>query len=173
MIGRSLFALYDILFFTKVLVYGSKGADMTTTTLYEKDFVAWTQAQADLLRQAQFNQLDIANLVEEIEDMGKNRQRELSSRLQVLLSHLLKWQYQPERRSPSWEIPIQLQRAEIMDLLTDNPSLRPQVADFVLRAYPKARLAARGETSLELKVFPTVCPYTFKEILDNNFFPEA
>ncbi|MFZ4664538.1 MAG: DUF29 domain-containing protein, partial [Caldilineaceae bacterium] len=87
---------------------------MTTTTLYEKDFVAWTQAQADLLRQAQFNQLDIANLVEEIEDMGKNRQRELSSRLQVLLSHLLKWQYQPERRSPSWEIPIQLQRAEIM-----------------------------------------------------------
>lgn len=144
---------------------------MTATTLYEHDFVAWTQTQADLLRRSQFNQLDIANLVEEIEDMGKNRQRELSSRLQVLICHLLKWQYQPERQSPSWETTIQLQRAEIADLLVDNPSLRPQVADFVMRAYPKARLAARGETGLELKTFPANCPYPVKEILADNFFP--
>lgn len=146
---------------------------MTTTALYETDFVAWTQTQADMLRRAQFNQLDIANLVEEIEDMGKNRQRELSSRLQLLLSHLLKWQYQPERRSASWETTIQLQRAELADLLADNPSLRPQVATFVARAYPKSRLMARGETGLDLKAFPPTCPYSIKEILDDSFFPRT
>lgn len=104
-------------------------------------------------------------------DSGKNRQRELSSRLLVLLCHLLKWYYQPERRSPSWETTIQLQRAEIADLLADNPSLRPQLADFVTRAYPKARLAARGETGLDLKIFPVICPYAISAILDVDFFP--
>jgi hypothetical protein len=141
------------------------------TTLYDTDFYAWTQAQADLLRRTQFGQLDIANLVEEIEDMGKNRQRELNSRLQVLIAHLLKWHFQPGSRSRSWEATIRIQRAEIVDLLNDNPSLRAELDSFIQRAYPKAQQAAWGETGLELKVFPPTCPYTTRQILDNNFFP--
>lgn len=112
---------------------------MTTATLYDTDFYAWTQTQADLLRQEQFGKLDLTNLIEEIEDMGKNRQREVSHRLQVLIAHLLKWHFQPERRSPSWETTIRNQRDELTDLLADNPSLRSQVADYITRSYPRAR----------------------------------
>jgi Domain of unknown function DUF29 len=146
---------------------------MTTQTLYETDFYAWSQQQAQLLEQRDFAHLDFTNLIEEIEDMGKNRQRELSSRLQVLLAHLLKWQYQPAKRSPSWQATIRIQRAELADLLADNPSLRPQLATFISRAYPKARQAAWGETGLEEATFPTLCPYTQKQIFDDTFLPEA
>jgi hypothetical protein len=146
---------------------------MTTQTLYDTDFYAWSQQQAHLLQRQDFAQLDLANLIEEIEDMGKNRQRELSSRLQVLLAHLLKWHFQPTNRSPSWRATIRIQRAELTDLLTDNPSLRPQLSSFINRAYPKARQAAWGETGLDEETFPTTCPYTQKQIFDDAFFPEA
>jgi hypothetical protein len=145
---------------------------MTTATLYDRDFYAWTQTQAGLLRQAQFGKLDLTNLIEEIEDMGKNRQRELSGRLQVLLAHLLKWQFQPGHHSPSWETTIRNQRDELAELLVDNPSLRPQVAQYVTRAYPRSRRWAWSETGLDLKTFPITCPYTVQQILDEDFFPQ-
>lgn len=146
---------------------------MTMQTLYDTDFYAWSQQQAQLLQQQDFAHLDLANLIEEIEDMGKNRQRELNSRLQVLLAHLLKWQFQPDKRSPSWRATIRIQRAEIADLLTDNSSLRPQLPSFIARAYPKAQQAAWGETGLDEAIFPAICPYTQKQIFDDSFFPEA
>ena len=144
---------------------------MATTTLHETDFYAWTQAQAAALQQANFDQLDIANLIEEIEDMGKSQQRQLESRLIVLLVHLLKWQFQPNKRSPSWEATIHIQRLELVDLLADNPSLRPRLPHFLERAWPKARLGARGETSIDLKIFPLNCHYTLAQIFDDAFFP--
>jgi hypothetical protein len=143
----------------------------TVTTTYDTDFYAWTQEQADLLRQGQLGKLDIEHLIEEIEDMGMSQRRALSSRLQVLISHLLKWHYQPDKRSPSWEAAIHIQRSEIVDLLADNPSLRPQLNAFIERAYPKARQAARGETRLPLETFPLVCPYAPEQLLDTDFFP--
>ena len=104
---------------------------MSTATLYETDFYAWTQTQAAALHQANFDQLDITNLIEEIEDMGKSQQRQLESRLIVLLVHLLKWQFQPNQRSPRWEATIRIQRLELADLLADNPSLRPRLPHFM------------------------------------------
>ncbi|RIK43384.1 MAG: DUF29 domain-containing protein [Chloroflexi bacterium] len=147
--------------------------NQTTTTTYDTDFYAWTQQQANLLRQGELAKLDIEHLIEEIEDMGMSQRRALSSRLQVLISHLLKWQHQPDKRSPSWEATIHIQRSEIVDLLADNPSLRPQLNAFIERAYPKARQAARGETRLPLETFPAVCPYDPEQILDADFFPNA
>ena len=146
---------------------------MSTTTLYETDFYAWTQAQAVALQQADFDQLDITHLIEEIEDMGKSQQRQLESRLIVLLVHLLKWQFQPSKRSTSWDATIRIQRLELVDLLADNSSLRPRLPQVLERAWPKARQGARGETGLELKIFPTSCPYTLSQIFDEAFFPES
>jgi hypothetical protein len=143
----------------------------TVTTTYDTDFYAWTQEQVDLLRQGQLGKLDIEHLIEEIEDMGMSQRRALTSRLQVLISHLLKWHYQPDRRSPSWEATIHIQRSEIVDLLADSPSLRSQLNAFIERAYPKARQAARGETRLPLETFPPICPYTPAQLLDTDFFP--
>ena len=142
-----------------------------TDISYETDFYAWTQQQAELLRQGQVTQLDVIHLLEEIEDMGQSQRRALTSRLQVLISHLLKWQFQPDKRSPSWESTIHIQRAEIADLLADSPSLRPQFKAFIERAYPKARQAARGETQLPIETFPEACPYTPAQILDEKFWP--
>mgnify|MGYP001191749395 CR=1 FL=1 len=140
-----------------------------STALYETDFHAWAQRQAALLRQGNYEQLDAQHLLEEIEDMAGSQRRALASRLQVLISYLLKWEHQPELRSRSWMATIRVQRAEIADLLVDNPSLRPQLAMFVERAWPKAREFAWAETGLPLAAFPVECSYAVEQILDPSF----
>lgn len=149
---------------------------MPIKTLYDTDFYAWSQQQAQMLQKQDFAHLDLTNLVEEIEDMGKNRQRELSSRLQVLIAHLLKWHYQPSdsrgARSRSWSGTIRVQRAELQALLADNPSLRRQIPAVIQRVYPNAVIIAWSETGLDEEIFPPTCPYTPKQILDSTFFPE-
>lgn len=146
---------------------------MTTATLYDTDFYAWTQTQAALLRQAQFGKLDILHLIDEIEDMGKSQQRQLESRLAVLVAHLLKWRYQPDQRSRSWEGTIRVQRRHLRRLLAQNPSLRSQVAQAISESYFDAVESAWAETGLDKEIFPAVCPYTLQQLLDDNFFPQA
>lgn len=146
---------------------------MSTATLYDTDLYAWTQEQASLLRQGQLEQLDIANLVEEIEDMGKSQQRQLESRLVILLAHLLKWQYQPGKRSRSWEATLRVQRIQLRKLLHQNPSLRSQIAVFVADAYEQAVNLAWAETGLDFETFPPLCPFAAQEILDEVFLPEG
>src|SRR5260370_35065042 len=97
---------------------------------YDEDFYAWTQEQATLLRSGQFSQVDIENVAEELESMGRSDKREIDSRLEVLLVHLLKWQAQVGFRSGSWSGTIREQRGRIQDLLTESPSLRAQVASI-------------------------------------------
>lgn len=94
---------------------------------YGNDFYSWTQQQAALLKSGQFSELDLANLIEEIESLGRSEKRELESRLTVLLLHLLKWQYQPVRRSRSWELSIDEQRVKFLRVLKDNPGLKSQL----------------------------------------------
>jgi hypothetical protein len=96
---------------------------------YEKDIVAWANEQAQLLRSGHFSQLDIEHIAEEIEDVGKSEQRELASRMAVLLAHLLKWQFQPERQSASWEKTIKAQRKEVLYALDESPSLVPKLTE--------------------------------------------
>ena len=144
---------------------------MTAATAYEADFYQWTQQQAALLRQRQFSQMDVENLAEEIESMGKSDKRALGSHLVVILTHLLKWQYQPRLRSGSWENSIDNGRFEVDEMLEESPSLKPQLAAKIQRAYPLSRRSASRETGLPLATFPEQCPFTVEEIT-GDYWPE-
>ena len=132
--------------------------------LYEQDFYQWTQEQTELMKAGALSQLDIPNLIEEIESMGKTQKHELINRLAVLLMHLLKWDYQPERRSRSWELTIKEQRIRIKNHLLENPSLKYSISEYVSIAFEIAVVKALKETRLPDSVFPEICPYTIDQI---------
>jgi len=139
---------------------------------YDEDFYAWTVEQARLLRAGEFSAIDVANIAEEIESLGRSDRRELGSRLTVLIAHLLKWQKQPEMRSKSWSATIREQRRQIEKLLRESPSLRPFVAKALTEAYSDAREDAAEETGLAVTEFPGECPFTLDEVLARSFLPE-
>jgi hypothetical protein len=143
-----------------------------TQELYDVDFHAWTQEQVSLLHDRRWSELDLPNLIEEIASLGKQQRQELRNRLSVLIGHLLKWQYQPQKRSRSWLATIRIQRRDILGLLQDNPSLKSYLDKALLEAYPNARDLAMGETDLPEQTFPTHCLYSLADILDDRFFPE-
>jgi hypothetical protein len=138
---------------------------------HEQDFYAWTQEQAELLRAGKLQALDIEHLVEELESMGASERRQLVGRLKILLAHLLKWQYQPQLHSRSWQATLKEQRLSLQDLLEENPSLQDVLEEKVRRAYRLARLLAVQETNLEESVFPEECPFSMKQILDEDYYP--
>jgi hypothetical protein len=119
-----------------------------TKPLHDRDFFAWTQAQADALRRRSANELDWDELGQEIESMGGQLRSQLHSHLVILLLHLIKWRIQPTRRSRSWRLSIEEQRREVERLIRLNPSLQPFTADIFADAYPVARLRALRETRL-------------------------
>ena len=139
--------------------------------LYEADFYAWTQAQVFLLRHQRWSQLDLLNLIEEIESLGKQQRQELRNRLSILIGHLLKWQYQPQSRSRSWLATIKVQRLDTIELLEDNPSLKSDLAEILDKAYERAIALAIKETNLSPQTFPRECHYSLAEILDHKFYP--
>jgi len=139
---------------------------------YEQDFYGWTQEQARLLREGRFAELDVANVVEEIETLGRGERRELVTGLRVLLAHLLKWQYQPGLCGRSWQATIETQREDAAALLAENPSLRPQLDDIVVDAYKRARRDAARATLLPIDVFPASCPWTFDQTMSDSFWPD-
>jgi len=140
--------------------------------LYDCDFYAWTQEQAALLRSGQWDQLDIPNLVEEIETLGRQERRELVNRLGILVGHLLKWQFQPQQRSKSRIATIIEQRQEVQELIADNPSLKSYLVEAMNKAYQKSVLLVAKETPLSLDDLPAQCPYTLDQVMDPNFYPE-
>ena len=135
------------------------------STTYEKDIIVWATEEAALLRAGKLSALDIEHIAEEIEDVGKSEKRELSSRMAALLSHLLKWEYQADRRSKSGTSSIGDQRKRIALALTATPSLRASLtdADWLEEAWLDARSQARTETGLDN--FPESCPWTMDQIL--------
>lgn len=139
-------------------------------TGYDADFHAWTQEQAKFIRTGQFHQLDLENLAEEIESLGRQERRELRNRLAVLVGHLLKWQFQPAYRGASWQSTLRVQRREVQRLLKENPSLRPYLDEAIAEAYDAALDIAIRETGLDQ--FPEVCPYATEQVLDEAFLPE-
>ena len=145
--------------------------DPTDPADYESDFVLWIDRQVELLRAKQFEQLDLENIIDEMESMGKSMRRELKSRLGVLVLHLLKCQFQPEEKSSSWLGSIHEQRTQVLDLLEQNPSLSREVAQGAARAYRLARQGAALETGLPVSTFPDENPYSGDQLLDTDFFP--
>jgi Domain of unknown function DUF29 len=140
-------------------------------TNYETDFYAWANEQAKILRSGNLAQADIENIAEEIESMGKTEKRELVSRLTVLLLHLLKWQFQPKKRGSSWEVSIKVQRFQTRDHIADNPSLKGQLSHYIMSAYHVAKLEALNETGMDKQVFPETCPYSFEQIMNDDYWP--
>lgn len=143
------------------------------STRYEDDVVAWAREQAALLRAGRVEKLDLEHIAEEIEDVGKSEQRELASRMAVLLSHLLKWQHQAARRSASWRRTIVEQRRAIDVVLRKTPSLRNALTDrdWITGTWADAVTNAVEETGLA--VFPEACPWSMDEALHMDFFPEG
>lgn len=139
---------------------------------YEQDFYGWTQEQAALLRMGRLNDLDIENLIEEIETMGRSEKRELQSRLTILLVHLLKWEHEPARRGRSWQLTIEGQRANCFDVLEDNPSLKSKLDAILSRSYSNTRIMACKETGIDKKDFPATCPWNYDRIMDNDYYPD-
>lgn len=141
--------------------------------LYETDFVEWIDKAADLLKHSKFSELDIENLIEEVESLGRSEKNALRSNLRVLLMHLLKWQYQSNKQSGSWRGSIREHRIRIQDALIDSPSLKKHYTDSFGEGYSKARQLAADETGLDSSTFPTECPYTPEQVLDSEFLPEG
>ncbi len=145
---------------------------MTEALIYEADFHAWVMSSAQLLREGKLTELDVEHIAEELESMGASERRELLNRLQVLLLHLLKYEYQPERRGKSWLLTINHQRTAIERLLEQSPSLRRLLdADNLTKVYVKAVRDTVIETDLERHLFPIVCPYHLEQILDEDWLP--
>ena len=147
--------------------------------LYEKDFLAWTQHQSELLRQGRWQEVDLDHLVQELDDMGKSNHRELESRLVVLIAHLLKWEFQlnqlqdqwKEFDGRSWRKTIIEQRIQIERLMQDCPSLSSHFDAILQQAFPTALKLVYKETQLPPSTFPQECHYSSEQLLDEDFLP--
>lgn len=140
-------------------------------TPYEADFLLWVDRQAYLLRHGRLDELDLKHLTEELEEMAGSQRRELRSRLIVLLVHLLKCRYQPERKTPSWMASLSEQRSQITLQLEESPSLAPYLMPYAEKAYPAAVTRASLETGIPKSTFPVAQPFSQEEMLDLDFIP--
>ncbi|HZP19820.1 MAG TPA: DUF29 domain-containing protein [Bauldia sp.] len=148
----------------------TKTRDRTAPT-YQSDFYAWTQDQAARLREARPNSIDWENVAEEIESVGGSEKREIRSRLKVLLKHLLKWEFQPEKRKYGWRVTIDYQRDMIAAAVEVSPSLRRFPAEVLADSYRLAVYEAIDDTGLPPRAFPEMSPYSIVQALDRTFFP--
>jgi hypothetical protein len=136
---------------------------------YDGDLYSWALEQARLVREGRLDLIDRDNVAEEIESLGREQFNKLESAFRILLLHMLKWDFQPERRSRSWALSVEEQRLVLDDVLNDNPGLKPRRSEAIARAYRKARLGAARETGLDLATFPDICPYTPDQITTRPF----
>ena len=143
----------------------------TQKSLYDTDFVRWVESTAAQLRAQDYASVDWANLIEEIESMSRQERKSLKSNLKVVWLHLLKWQYQPNRRSKSWRSSLREHRERLVDDLKDSPSLKPYLQEIFAECYDRARAQAADETDLPLDTFPIDCPYTADQAIDSDFLP--
>jgi len=142
------------------------------TTLYEQDYYQWLTQTSQCLKTGDFSQLDLPNLIEEIDDMGISQKRAVSSNLRVVLWHLLKYKYQPQKRTNSWRFTIYEHQRRLLESFKNSPSLKPYFQEIFDDCYQSAREAAARETELPIEIFPEICPFSQAEALDKNYLPE-
>ena len=140
---------------------------------YKADFNLWIEHTAKLLRSHRWQEVDVEHLIEEVEGLGKSERRSIASQLTRLLLHLLKWQYQPQRRSDSWLDSITDSRTQIELAIEDSPSLKGYPTEQLEESYQRARRQAAKQTGILVSVFPEQCPYSLELVLDEDWLPEA
>ena len=145
---------------------------IVSDSIYEKDYYLWLKTTAERLKQGDFSAVEINHLIEEIESMGRKEKSALSSNLQILLMHLLKYKYQSEKRSNSWRFTIFEHRDRLIELFEESPSLKPYFKEVINKCYGKARKKAAIETGIDIVLFPTDIPFTLEEILDTEYLPD-
>ena len=141
-------------------------------TLYERDYCLWLETTAKLLQEHHLKEIDFVALVEELEGMSKREKEALFSNLQVVLMHLLKYRYQPSKRSNSWRSSIREHRKRVKRAFKNSPSLKPYFTEIFAECYQDARELAADETGLPIATFPEQCPFTTEEILNTDYLPE-
>ena len=140
--------------------------------LHDRDFYTWTRETAQAIREGSFNVVDWESVAEELEDMGRSEQRELESRLGVLLAHLLKWWHRPESAAyKSWALTIEEQRRRTRRLLKQSPGLKRMLEETLAEAYGDARLQAARDCGVDKNTFPDTCPWAFDQTTDDGFWP--
>ena len=145
---------------------------LNNSSLYNQDFYLWLEATANQLKEGRFNEIDLDNLIEEIESMGRSEKHALESNLVVILMHLIKYKYQPQKRSNRWLSTIIEYRRRLRRSLKDSPSLNHYLNEVFDECYQDARKQAALETNLSLDSFPLECVFTLEETLDSDFLPE-
>ena len=145
------------------------------TSLYERDYYGWIERNVYAIREGRIQEVDWANVAEELEDMGKSEKRALRSQLARLIAHLLKWAYQPQRRPTSqnsWHATIKHARESIHEILDESPSLSPQLPQMVTLGYRDALAQVLAETGLPEQTFPAACPWSLQQMMAEDFWPE-
>lgn len=132
---------------------------------YDEDFALWLEAQAALLRARRFDELDIEHLAEEVESVGRSEFRAFSSAVELIILHMLKWDYQPELRGQSWRKTIRDQRRAVIKLLAENPSFKARQDEAIQHAYIGMPEAVDAETGVPANRLPQICPYSWDDIM--------
>ena len=135
------------------------------STTYDKDLTVWAKDTAQLLRERCWDAIDWEHLIEEVEDLGKSERSAIASQMERIMVHLLKWQYQPQRRSDSWLDSMNDGRSQIRRKLEDSPSLRSYPLQILEKEYTRARREAARQTHLEINLFPEFCPYLIEQVM--------
>jgi hypothetical protein len=135
---------------------------------YDDDFVLWLDAQVELLRAGRYELLDKDNLLDELSAMTRHDRRSLHSRLEKIIMHMLKMDFQPVRRTRSWSATVREQRRKIALILADSPCLRRELQSMIERVYPDAVYEAVKQTGLPASTFPAACPYAIQQILQGE-----
>jgi hypothetical protein len=149
-----------------------KRSDNKLPDLYQQDYYLWLENTAKTLREGKLTQLDIPNLIEEIEAMGRSEKRAVFNNLKILLIHLLKYKYQQPKRSNSWRYTIREHRQRIEEAFEDSPSLKKYFSESFDKCYENARKLAADETGLPVNTFPSASPFTPEETLNSDYLPE-
>jgi Domain of unknown function DUF29 len=141
------------------------------STLYEQDYCLWLLNTVTQLRQGNFSDLDVENLIEEIESMGKSQRHARKSFLKRLLEHLLKlayWESERQNNYRHWCEEIYNFRDEIQDLLADSPSLKPYLQEIFNDCYISTVDKITWLTKIDLPIEPT---FSLEQVLDKKYLP--
>jgi hypothetical protein len=133
---------------------------------YEQDYAGWVEDTARAIEEGRFSEIDRVALADEVRDLAKTERARIESALRMLLIHLLKAKYQPQKHTRSWDNTIGVQRLHLTKYLRESPSLRPRLPEILADAYETARFDAENETGLMLDTFPETCEWTLAEVLE-------